>query len=136
MIWIVLGNQKLTKIIIPDSVKEISKNCFLKCTNLKEVNIPTSVTKLGEFCFADCSSLTKINILESNESINSVKEIGAECFGKCGNLKEINIPTSINKINDCWFDACGLTKIDILESNESINSIKEIGDGCFSSCYI
>ncbi|MBR3920683.1 MAG: leucine-rich repeat protein, partial [Oscillospiraceae bacterium] len=49
------GNE--TKVVIPDSVKEIGEVAFLCQTTLKEIIIPSSVTKIGEHAFVCCVSL-------------------------------------------------------------------------------
>lgn len=53
---------KLTKVILPNTVKKIGKYAFGHCENLKEINIPTSLEVISEDTFRACESLKKIEI--------------------------------------------------------------------------
>lgn len=53
---------KITSIIIPDSVKEISNNAFEFCSGLTTIEIPSGVTAIGMRAFAGCSKLKSIVI--------------------------------------------------------------------------
>lgn len=68
---------------VPDTVKELARDAFINCTELKAVYIPKSVRKI--YCsFSGCSSLTDI-YFEANET--ECMELfqangGSECFSK------------------------------------------------------
>lgn len=51
-----------SKVVIPDSVKEIENTCFYGNQNIKSVVIPKSVTKIGKNAFMGCSNLSKVDI--------------------------------------------------------------------------
>ena len=72
------GNE--TKVVIPDSVKEIGEDAFRGCESLKEITIPDSVTEIGECAFFCCKSLEEITIPDS------VKKIGKGTFSGCEDL--------------------------------------------------
>ncbi len=46
--------QKLTQVIIPNSVTEIGSSAFMSCTGLTEVTIGNSVTTIGGYAFTYC----------------------------------------------------------------------------------
>lgn len=62
-------------IIVPSSVKTISKEAFSTCRNLKAIDIPESVTTVGELAFDCCFSL------ESMILPNSIQSIGQNLLG-------------------------------------------------------
>ncbi len=46
--------QKITSVIIPNSVTSIERHAFRACSGLTSVTIPNSVTSIGEYAFASC----------------------------------------------------------------------------------
>ena len=46
-------DSRMSKVIISDGIKEIGKNAFSKCCNLKEVVIPASVTTVCSNAFTN-----------------------------------------------------------------------------------
>ena len=52
----------MTKVIVPETVKEIDKGAFGYCKSLTNINIPSSVEKIGEGCFDSCKNLSEIRI--------------------------------------------------------------------------
>ncbi|WP_191014134.1 leucine-rich repeat domain-containing protein [Treponema zioleckii] len=61
-------NETITKIIIPDSVLEISEKAFAWCKSLKEIEFPKAIKS---FCisFATCPKMKEIFVPESVEEI-------------------------------------------------------------------
>lgn len=106
--------------VIPNSVKVIGKEAFLKCTSLKYVEIPNSVEVIGEFAFAGCTSLSEIDIP------NSITSIG-ECAFSCSSLKSVEIPNSVEVIGDYAFISC--TSLE-----RAVISAKNIGYRAFFKC--
>ena len=66
--------EKLTSIVIPDSVTRIGNRAFRGCSGLASIEIPDSVTEIGEWAFSGCKALTSIDIP------NSVTKIGGGSF--------------------------------------------------------
>ena len=52
----------LTRVTIPDSVRQIGAFAFSGCVGLTSVTIPNSVTSIGAGVFSGCSGLTEISL--------------------------------------------------------------------------
>ena len=74
------NNEKITSVIIPDSVTTIGYYSFSGCKSLTSVVIPDSVTTIVHYAFADCDSLTSVVIP------NGVTTIGMGAFYHCNSL--------------------------------------------------
>ena len=83
-------NKVVEKIIIPDSVKEITKHAFRYCKALKEIEFPKNLKRF-DINFSHCPSLEKIIVPESVETLGSLlfsKTLKTIQLG--GNIKEID----------------------------------------------
>lgn len=76
---------KLTSVILPSGLKEISTALFKGCTLLSSVSIPNSAEVINEEAFSGCISLKRIGIAEA------VRAIRANAFAGCSALTAINI---------------------------------------------
>lgn len=79
------NNDKITKVVIPGSVKKISNMSFNGCENLTKVIIEEGVESIGGDCFAGCDNLEKVTI-----KLSSVKKIDTNSFGLCGKLTDVD----------------------------------------------
>ena len=95
-----MGCNKLTSIIIPNSVTTVEYSAFAYCSSLTSIAIPNSITTIEEDTFCGCSSLANINIP------NSVSSIGAYAFNNCKSLTSITIPNNITTIGHNAFYGC------------------------------
>ena len=73
------NNERITKVIIPSTVKKIGIGAFMECTSLKSVEM-LGVGELCDAVFWECNNLKKIAIS------SDTKKIGENVFGKCTNL--------------------------------------------------
>ncbi len=141
-----LNGELVTKLVIPDGVKEIKNYAFYYCTGLTSVTIGNSVTSIGDMAFYNCSGLNSITIP------NSVKSIGSRAFELCSRLTNVVIGDGVTSIGNFAFSGCtGLTSIEIpnsvtfiedyafngcerLTSIEIGNGVESIGQGAFCNC--
>ncbi|MBQ9070933.1 MAG: leucine-rich repeat domain-containing protein [Clostridia bacterium] len=114
-------NNKIIKVIIPNSVTSIGGSAFEDCTSLTSVTLGNSVTSIGDGAFAYCTSLTSIIIPDS------VTSIGNSAFESCTSLTSIIIPDSVTSIGNSAFESCtSLTSVYYNGTAEAWNNI-EIG---------
>ncbi|MCQ2960207.1 MAG: leucine-rich repeat domain-containing protein [Bacteroidales bacterium] len=91
--------KRLKKIILPDSIKEISTEAFAGCANLESIDFSKKLEKIGCGAFKGCKNLKKVM------SPYSVKEIYDEAFAGCENLESFDFK-SIEKIGTYAFKGC------------------------------
>lgn len=138
--------ENLTRIVIPNSVTNISSYAFAGCSILMDVALGSGITKISEGMFTDCGNLTKIAISDTVESIEygafssccgltnvtlgaRIEKIGASAFANCCNLKEIDIPDSVKDIGFGAFSCCTA-----LENVTIPKSVSHIYAGAFEYC--
>ena len=57
--------EKVTNIVIPDTVTKIKAYSFRGCTSLTSVTIGNSVTSIGSYAFSGCTSLTSVTFSDT-----------------------------------------------------------------------
>ena len=80
------GLEKLTKIVLPETIKIIGEQAFSGCSNLVNFVIPANVESIGTEAFKDCAALTSVAVPEN------VTSIGLGAFGGCSKLESITMP--------------------------------------------
>ena len=137
--------QKLTTVILPDSVTTINSrafngtmlinvslgnglttiggSAFMDCTKLKNIEIPNSVTSIGQTAFFNCKSIERIVIP------GSVTNLGDDVFKMCSGLSSVVFEEGVTTISDGAFNYC-----DNLSSVIMADTITTIGERAFSSC--
>ncbi len=142
-----LGNENITKVIIPEGVKTISSYAFAALTRLEEVVLPSTLESIEYGAFYGCSSLTKITF--SGE--NNLKIINQSAFEKCNlqgtlelpsayvisnyafagnvNLKTVVLPETLQTIGAYAFAGCSSLK-DVQIAAEKV----KFGEYAFSNC--
>lgn len=105
---LVLNDEEVHNLIIPDSVTSIGDSAFIYCCSLTAVTIPDSVTSIGDRAFSGCSGLTSVTIPDS------VTNIGAYAFSGCSGLSSIVIPDSVTRIGTSAFSDCSSTICDTI----------------------
>ena len=84
---------KLTGILIPDTVEELTGGAFYGCENLEHITIGGGIKELVDFGIANYNSITEIVINEG------VEIIGEEAISYCKGLKTITIPSTITSLH-------------------------------------
>lgn len=145
----------LKKVVIPDSVTEISYRAFYNCTNLTQLTIPENIEAIDTGAFDGCEKLTgekyggaeylgtktnKYAVLLKADGDASAYEIHADtkvicsyAFAYC-NLSEIEIPEGVKYIGIDAFNGTGLNSLSVPASvkyigfnyNTSLYGLKEI----------
>lgn len=140
------NSEKLTTIILPDTIVEIPEGAFEECRMLRKVVLSKTITKIPNRSFFHCVSLIDLYIPEGIQSIgecaflgcssliemsipNSVKLIGTRAFQYCSALSNVLLPTSIKVLPEDAFSDCKSLKEIAIPS-----SIVEIQSGVFSGC--
>ncbi len=90
---------KLTKIILPETVKDIEEKAFFRCETVTELSLPNSLQNIGKDAFAYCYGLTSITIPAS------IKTIDEYAFYNCTNLLKVNVDAKESDIElgNKWF---------------------------------
>ncbi len=115
---------KLTSIILPNSITSVGDSAFYRCTNLSgTLVLPNSVTTLGKYAFSECKSLTGLTLSESLTSISRCAFDGDWLL-----QGHLTIPASVTSIDDYAFFYCSFTGVTIP------NSVTSIGTGAFGKC--
>ena len=110
-----LSSQKMTSVVIPESVVEIGNFAFQSCAHLGSIVIPESVVRIGKFAFSSCVNLERITIP------SGVTAIENSAFEWCISLVEITIPNAVVSIGKNAFAWCELlTEIDVPDNVETI----------------
>ncbi|MBO7267966.1 MAG: leucine-rich repeat protein [Bacteroidaceae bacterium] len=141
-----LNGEKVTELVIPNSVTCIRGATFYGCTSLTSVTFGNNLTRIEQAAFSDCSGLTSIEIP------NTMSNIEESTFSYCSGLTSVMIPNNITSIGDYAFSGCSaLTCLEIPNSVTSIgvaafkycsgltsvtigNSVTSIGKSAFSNC--
>ena len=151
----------MTSVSIGNSVTEIGKDAFYKCSGLKKVEI----SDLEAWCKISFSNETanpiyySHNLFRNGHEIKNliipetVQELKSYVFSGCSGLTSVEIPNSVTYIGSEAFDGCsGLTSVVIPNSVTSIgnmafndcfglasvsigNSVTSIGESAFCSCW-
>ncbi len=106
-----IGEDTITKVVIPEGVTHINEYAFAKLTALEEVVLPKSLINIGVGAFYGCEKLKKINL-------ENVKFINASAFEGTA-LEEVKL-ASINAIGNYAFRNCKLNYVDLPKSSQSL----------------
>lgn len=150
------GNEKITSVEIPESIKMIKALVFENCLNLKNVKIPSNLYSVSYDAFGDVNHtvqilLTNSAYAEKNGFIinknngallfaidreketytipENIKYIGMSAFACCKNLKSITIPDSVEYLEMMSFFYCeNLTEI------KGGKNVSYVGAAAFIHC--
>ena len=94
------GCKKITSVVLPSTVTELSGYCFANCESLTEVSLPNNTEKIGNYSFSNCKSLTEMSLP------NNLKEMGNYTFYNCESLAEVKLPNNLEKMGNYTFYKC------------------------------
>ena len=124
----------LNSIIIPNGVESIDFQAFGWCSSLESITIPSSVTYIGENLFAGCDSLASVMVdnqnpmYDSRDNCNAIIETATNTL--MAGCKNTIIPNTVKNIGNGAFMSCyTLSAITIP------NSVSSIGESAFDACF-
>ncbi|MBQ9735437.1 MAG: leucine-rich repeat domain-containing protein [Clostridia bacterium] len=95
-------------VVIPEGVKEIGEEAFVRNTHVKRVAIPKGVTKINTGAFKGCTALEEIDVPAS------VTRIESRAFDGCKSLARVTLSRGLTTIGSFAFENCNaLTQIEI-----------------------
>lgn len=113
------GNTQITKVVLPEGLKEIGAFAFFGCIQLCEVVIPDSVERIGNSAFEKCTSLFTISSMAT--------EIGERTFACNENLRFASLPNIKELQKETFFHCTSLETVEIKE-------VEQLKEGCLKSC--
>jgi len=135
--------EKITSIVLPNTLTRLGNGSFAFVTGITDVKIPEKVRYIGQACFTNCSNLSKITLPAE------IDTLGTGVFAYTS-IASASIPKGITALPDQLFEGCTkLAECDIPEgiksfgfqafqNNSSLKSItlpsslESIGKNCFS----
>lgn len=94
------GCTSLTRLLLPENIKEVGARAFSGCRVLTSVELPESVAALGEEAFMGCRAMKAFGI---NEKITDIE---ARTFKGCAALASITLHAGVQSLGDEAFAEC------------------------------
>ena len=91
---------RMTSLVIPDSMTTIGDWAFTGCANMVRMDMGNGVVTIGDSAFRDCISLTELVIPDS------VTTIGEETFSGCNSIVRLEIGSGVTRIDSWAMEAC------------------------------
>lgn len=116
------NEDRITKIVLPESVTEIKDKAFNDCDGLVTVNMGNNVKKIGYCAFYHCDNLKNITLSNSLESMGDHDDTYG-VFEECDELETICIPASVTLLYRNAFYDCD--KLEFVAIGSGVTSIPE-----------
>lgn len=118
------NNQKITEVMLPDTITTIEENAFYKCRYLVNINLSDALEKLGKFAFYEC-----IRLVSVGNTLGKITIIEEGTFLGCLLLEEIVMPNTVTQVEDYAFGDC--KKLAAINLSENLVTI---GEYAFVDC--
>ena len=89
--------EKLTKIVLPESLECIEDNAFCRCISLETVVLPQNLKHIGSCAFSSCFNLTNIVLPDG------LKYLGGGAFMDCHKVAEFKLPENLDYVGFTTF---------------------------------
>ena len=119
-----IGDNTVTKVVIPEGVKKIGCYAFANLTALEEVVFPSTLQEIDYGAFYGCSSLQTISF----SSVNDLKIINQNAFEKCDLQDTLDLSAAC-VISDYAFAGNG-----DLKGVVTSDALLSIGQYAFAGC--
>ncbi len=119
-----IGENSITKVVIPEGVEKIGAYAFANLTALEEVVLPSTMESIEYGAFVGCTSLKKVTFSDKN----NLKIISQNAFENCALEGTIDL-SSICIISDYAF--AGNQKLEGVTTSDTLLSI---GNYAFAGC--
>lgn len=113
-----LSTARITEVHLPKTIRKLGWNAF-SGTNLTKIDLPNGVKEISFLCYSGCLELQEIEIP------SSVKIIKQSAFQGCRSLKNVEIPSSVDLIEESAFLYCRNLKEVIIYSNKGDITIEK-----------
>ena len=125
-----LGDEPITKLVIPEEISVIKPFAFYDC-GIAQVVFPSNLKEIGDNSFAFCSYIKNLTIPDGVEKISS------EAFNACESLESIEVgqnnKTYYSKGN-CIIERVTQTLVLGCKNSVIPKEVKSIGELAFYSC--
>ena len=123
-----MGCSSATRVILPDTVKEIGEGAFCNCANLRAVYLPWGLESIGEEAFYGCG-------LETLYLPGTLKRVGARAFENNRSLTKAVLGNGMTAIGDYMFKDCQSLTIEVPQTLETVGVKPFDGANVLSSIY-
>jgi hypothetical protein len=117
------GLDKITEVVIPDTVTRICEYAFKGCSAMERVNFPEGLVAIQDEAFDECAALTEAHLPDS------VTELGRSVFMNCISLVSATLPASFDFVPDLMYGNCKSLADVTLKG-----TIKTVRYGAFLGC--
>ena len=119
----------MTRLVLPESVKEIGGEAFQDCHQLTNVEFNKGIQYIKDHAFKN-SGLVSLELPEG------IKEIGEWSFEGCKSLKTVQIPQSVTTLGTGAFYTCSALESVVLPSLLRTSVIEPSMDAVICLLYI
>jgi len=118
-----VGYDKLTKVVLGNSVKTIGNSAFYGCSGLTEVVFGNKVETIDGAAFYNCTKLNAIHLP------SSLKTVLNSAFYGCSSLQTVTVASGLHRLGDYAFSGCSSLRAIDLPS-----TITYMGISSFEKC--
>ncbi len=111
-----IGDDTITKVILPEGIERIESYAFALLTALEEVELPSTLTEIDYYAFYGCTNLKKITFPNGN----NLKIINKSAFENCNLTGELDLASAYVVGSYAFAGNKNLTSIKLPETLQSV----------------